>query len=172
MTAIEPLTAEHVATVAAWLSHPEINRWLTSDWRGRVVDPVVLGVAMRNKRNRFFLVRHQGRPCGLVALADWDAVDRIAMVWYVLGAREMGGRGIATGALRLLVDTAFHELGIEALNAWIVDGNGASRRVLEKAGFREAGRLRSAALRDGVRADRIYFDLVPPNSTESPRPGN
>ena len=160
MTAIEPLTHEHFALLAQWLSNADINQWLMSDWRGRVIDPVVVGIAVRNKRNRFFLVRCDNEPCGMVALADWDAVDRIAMVWYLLGVPAFGRRGVMTDALRMLVRLAFQEFGIEALHAWIIEDNSRSRRVLERSGFQEAGRLRLATSRDGRRMDRVYFDLI------------
>jgi len=158
---IEPLTPEHFATVAEWLSKPEINQWLTSEWRDRVIDPTLIGVAVRNKRNRFFLVRSDGVPHGLVALADWDAVDKIAMIWYALGDPVSSGRGVITQAVQELVRVAFDSLGIEALHAWIMEDNERSRRVLEKNGFREAGRLRLAAVHNGCRLDRVYFDLTP-----------
>ncbi len=160
MTSIEPLTPENFGTVAQWLSRTEVNQWLTSEWRDRVIDPTLIGVAVRNKRNRFFLVRSDGLPCGLVALADWDAIDKIAMIWYALGDPATGGRGVITQAVQLLVRVAFDELEIEALNAWIVGDNERSRRVLEKNSFREAGRLRSASVHAGRRLDRIYFDLT------------
>jgi RimJ/RimL family protein N-acetyltransferase len=160
LTTIEPLLPEYFASVAQWLSNPATNQWLASEWRDRVIDPIVIGVAVRNKRNRFFLVRHEGQPCGLVALADWDAIDKIAMVWYALGDSALGGRGIISKAVRLLVQTAFTEFQIEALYAWIREDNARSRRVLEKTGFREVGHLRSAVCRDGRRADRVYFDLT------------
>jgi RimJ/RimL family protein N-acetyltransferase len=157
---IEPLTPEHFATVAGWLSNPEVNRWLSGEWRDRAIDPTLIGVAVRNKRNRFFLVRSGDVPCGLVALADWDAADKIAMIWYALGDPASGGRGVITQAIRQLVRTAFDTLGIEALHAWIMEDNGRSRRVLEKNGFRETGRLRLATVHNGCRLDRIYFDLT------------
>ncbi len=158
MIGIEPLMAVHFATVAEWLSKPEINQWLTSEWRDRVIDPTLIGVAVRNKRNRFFMVRSDGVPCGLVALADWDVIDRIAMIWYALGDPASGGRGIMTQAVQVLVRTAFDSLGIQALHAWIMEDNERSRRVLEKNGFREAGRLRVATVHNGSRFDRVYFD--------------
>ena len=160
MTAIEPLTHEHFGLIAEWLSKPEVNRWLTSEWRDRVIDPILIGVTVRNKRNRLFLVRCDGVPCGFVALADLDVVDKVATIWYVLGDPSTGGRGVITEALRLLVRVAFDELEMEALNGWIVEDNDRSRRVLEKNGFREAGRLRRAVFRDGQRFDRIYYDLT------------
>jgi RimJ/RimL family protein N-acetyltransferase len=160
LIALEPLTPDHFATVAGWLSKPEINQWLTSEWRDRVIEPMLIGVAVRNKRNRFFLVTSDGAPCGLVALADWDAVDKIAMIWYALGDPASGGRGVITEGVRQLVRMAFDTLGIDALHAWIMEDNDRSRRVLEKNGFRESGRLRSAAVHNGKRLDRIYLDLV------------
>ena len=160
MTAIEPLNPEHFALLAQWLSNTDINQWLTSEWRDRAIDPVVVAVALRNKRNRFFLVRCDNEPCGLVALADWDAIDRVAMVWYALGVPAFGGRGVITEALGQLVQLAFKELGIDALYAWIMEDNVRSRRVLERTGFHEAGRLRSATLHGGRRMDRVYFDLT------------
>jgi RimJ/RimL family protein N-acetyltransferase len=161
---IEPLLPEYFTTVAEWLSKPDINQWLTSEWRGRTTSPTVIGIAVRNKRNQFFMVRSaEGTPCGLVALADWDPVDKIAMIWYALGDPESGGRGVITEAVRQLVSTSFDSFGIEALHAWIMEDNQRSRRVLEKNGFRESGRLRSAVVHNGKRLDRIYMDLIREN---------
>ena len=160
MTTLVPLSHSFYDVVAEWLSNTEINQWLTSEWRGRTVDPIVIGIAVRNKRNKFFVVRSDDNPCGLVGLSDWDESDKIAMVWYILGAPTLGGRGIMTEALRQLVQMAFTELGIQALYAWIMEDNLPSRRVLEKTGFHEAGRLRQAVFRDGRQMDRVYFDLT------------
>jgi RimJ/RimL family protein N-acetyltransferase len=160
LTSIEPLKPDQFGIVAQWLSKGEINQWLTSEWRDRAIDPVVIGVAVRNKRNRFFLVRWDGEPAGLVALSDWDATDKVAMVWYALGEPASGGRGVITAAVGQLAQVAFGELQIEALHAWIIEDNQRSRRVLEKNGFREVGRLRSAACHNGQRLDRVYFDLT------------
>jgi RimJ/RimL family protein N-acetyltransferase len=160
LTVIEPLTPDDFAKVAAWLSNAELNQWLTSEWRDRLIDPIVIGVAVRNKRNRLFLVRFEGQPCGLVALADWDSTDKIAMAWYALGDNTLGGRGIITDALKELIRIAFEELGLEALYAWIIEDNHRSQRVLEKVGFREMGHLRRGTIHNGRRVDRIYFDLT------------
>ena len=160
MTVIEPLTPDHFAKVAEWLSKPDLNQWLTSEWRNRSIDPVVIGVAVRNKRNRLFLVRFEDRPCGLVALADWDPTDKIAMTWYVLGDNTLGGRGIITDALKRLIGIAFEEFDIDVVYAWIIEDNHPSRRVLEKVGFRKMGNLRSGSIRGGRRLDRVYFDLT------------
>jgi len=161
MTSIEPLAAEHFALVARWLAEPAIHRWLTAEWRGRPVDTTVVAMAARNKRNRLFLVRHDGTPCGLVGLSDVDTTDGCAMVWYALGERGLGGKGITSDAVNLACRLGFRELRLAAINAWIMRGNEASRRVLKRNGFREAGVLRDAAVLDGERVDRVYFDVTP-----------
>jgi RimJ/RimL family protein N-acetyltransferase len=159
LTVIEPLAPEHFGTVATWLSKPEIHQWLASEWRDRPIDATLVGIAVRNKRSRFFLVRSGGEPCGLVALADIDAGDQIAMIWYVLGDAALGGRGVITQAVGELTRVAFQTMDLKALYAWIMEDNLRSRRVLEKNGFREAGRLRGATVQSSRRADRVYFDL-------------
>lgn len=160
MTTIEELTPPDFEVVAGWLSRPEINRWLTAEWRGKPANPVLIGVMLRNKRNRVFLVRWNGQPAGLVALADIDAADATAMVWYLLGDSALSGRGIISTAVKLMAQKCFPELKLESLYAWAMEDNAASVKVLRKAGFREAGRLRRAANSNGQTVDRIYFDLL------------
>jgi RimJ/RimL family protein N-acetyltransferase len=162
MTTIEPLAPDQFPLAAGWLSDPAINRWLTSEWRGRQVDTKILAIAVRNQKNRLYLVRDNGTPVGLVGLSDIDRDDRCAMVWYLLGERASGGKGLATAAVGLACRAATAELSLSCIYAWIMEPNTASRRVLEKNGFREAGRLRRATTVDGRPVDRIYFDLTAP----------
>jgi RimJ/RimL family protein N-acetyltransferase len=153
------LRPEDFSMVGEWLSQPSINRWLTAEWRDRTVDAMLLGVATRNKRNKLFLVSEGATPVGLVAIADWDAVDKTAMIWYLRGADSESRAGVMTDAVGLLVRHAFDVLEIESLHAWILQNNERSRRVLERSGFREMGVMRNAAQFDGQRVDRVYFDL-------------
>ncbi len=165
MTAIQPLAPEEFGLVAGWLSDPAVNRWLTSDWRGRLVETGLLAAASRNRRNRLFMVREENQPAGLVALGELDAADRCAMVWYVLGERSLAGKGVTSRAVGLLCRQAFGELGLASLFAWIVETNTPSRRVLERNGFRRIGAMRSAACFEGRQLDRVYFDLLPGDLT-------
>jgi ribosomal-protein-alanine N-acetyltransferase len=161
MTTIEPLLPEHFEQVAGWLSRPDTNKWLSGEWRDHQATPSILAITIRNRRNRLYLVRHESTPCGLVGLAEIDSADRIAMVWYLLGDERLKGRGIISEAVRQLSRVAFSEHSLASLHAWIIEDNIASRRVLQKSGFRECGRFRNAACSSGRQVDRIYFDLLP-----------
>jgi RimJ/RimL family protein N-acetyltransferase len=160
MPTLEELSPEQFARVAQWLSDPEINRWLTPEWRRSETSPSMIALAVRSRRNLLFLVRYEGEPCGLVVLSDIDTVDRTAMIWYLLGVRRLGGKGITAAAVRQLVCLAFERLGLASVYAWAMDDNAVSKRLLLRVGFREAGRLRQSAWSAGRQVDRVYFDMV------------
>jgi RimJ/RimL family protein N-acetyltransferase len=157
---IEPLAKEDFGTAAEWLSVPDINRWLTSEWRGREVTGSHVAIVSRSAKNRLYGVRRDGRLCGLVGLADIDPVDRIAMIWYLLGEVELGRGGVITEAVGMAVDLAREELGLASVYAWIMEDNVPSRRVLEKNGFAEVGRIRMGTRSGDRQVDRIYYDRV------------
>jgi len=160
MTTLEVLVPRDFENVATWLSSPDINRWLIPEWRDKEVSASIVAIAVRNSRNRLFLVKHGGVPCGLAALADIEPIDRTAMVWYLLGDARLSGRGITSAAVEQLVHYAFRELRLLSLYAWTMEDNAASQRVLRKVGFSVAGRLRQSASVAGRQVDRIFFDLV------------
>ena len=157
---IEELSPRYFGLVASWLSKCEINRWLTAEWRTQAVTATLIAMAVRNRRNRLFLVRCDDQPCGLTALADIDVADRTGMVWYVLGERPLSNREITSNGLRQVVSKCFQELKLESLYAWTMEDNVASIRVLRKVGFRAAGRIRRAVSSNGCQVDRVYFDLL------------
>jgi len=161
MTTIAPLTPEHFETVARWLSNPEINRWLSGDWRDRETTASTIAIAARNRKNRFYLVSHDATPCGLVALSEIDSADKTAMAWYLLGRLEFGRKGVTSAAVSELVKRAFKELELNSVYAWAMESNTASLQLLAKVGFKRAGRIRRSSCCDGRALDRIYFDIIP-----------
>src|SRR5262249_39111576 len=78
MTTIEPLEAGDFEQVARWLSRPEINKWLSGEWRDHEATPSILAITVRNRRNKLYLVRYDSAACGLVGLAEIDPADRLA----------------------------------------------------------------------------------------------
>ena len=161
MITIQVLTPDSFALCAEWLSKPELNRWLTAEWRGRTVEPTTLAMLLRNKKNRVWLSMYKGEPCGVVGIADLDLLDHTGMAWYFLGDTSLSGKGITSEALKRMTAEAFKDLRLRSLYAWVMEDNIPSRRVLEKAGFQQSGRIRNAAVSAGKQVDRVYFDIVP-----------
>lgn len=72
---------------------------------------------------------------GTIGLTITSREDRIAELGAVIG-RACWGKGIGTSAARLVVRYAFDTLGLAEIRAEFLQSNVASRRVLEKLGFR------------------------------------
>jgi ribosomal-protein-alanine N-acetyltransferase len=83
----------------------------------------------------FVLVAGNGEVLGRFNL--YDIEDGSAKVGYRV-ARGAAGQGIATAAVRELCGIA-SSLGLHTLTAATFYGNGASQKVLTKAGFEPAG---------------------------------
>ena len=107
-----------------------------------------------------FAVCDEAGPIGAIGLETREADYRhSAELGYWLG-KPFWGRGIMTGAVRLLVVYGFEGLGLLRIDAHVKSGNPASARVLEKAGFRREGVLRKAALKEGELVDHILFGIL------------
>ncbi len=85
-----------------------------------------------------------------------DVSYRSAEVGYWVG-EEFWGRGIATAALVAVSDYALTEFDICRLYAHVFEWNGASARVLEKAGYSLEGRLRKSVTKDNKTIDQLLY---------------
>ncbi len=78
--------------------------------------------------------------------------------WLVERAR---GRGLGSRAVALLARWAVTDAGLVRVEALVEPENIVSQRVLEKAGFRREGHLRSYLVFDRRRADALIYSLLP-----------
>src|SRR5262245_17310931 len=97
--------------------------------------------------------------CGLELRGRPDAAGTTPELGIWLGI-PYWGRGYATEAVRALIDHAFEDLELEALQAGARVTNPASRRVLEKCGFQwtGVGLYRIRALKSSAPIDRFRLE--------------
>jgi len=86
-------------------------------------------------------------------------VAETGTVGYWIG-QPFAGRGLATAAVGAMVRYAFDELRLHRLEAACLPTNDASRRVLEKSGFRQEGYARAYLKINGTWADHLLFGLL------------
>lgn len=86
--------------------------------------------------------RHMIGTCGFTR---FDFHSNGAEVGYVLNP-QYWGQGYAPEALRAVMDFGFDEIGLVRIEAKYMEGNTASRRVMEKVGMTYEGMFRSAML--------------------------
>jgi len=104
-------------------------------------------------------IEREGRLIGGIE-CRWLADGRIGNLGYAI-ARDHGGKGYGTEAVRAVVDEAFQSRPeLQRINASLHHENRASARVLEKAGFTREGVLRKNTLMYGVLADQVWYGLL------------
>lgn len=107
-------------------------------------------------------VQSSGEAVGLIGVnAEWVPY-RQAEVGYLL-LSDYFGKGYGSEALGVLVDYLFKQCEFHKLKAQVVEGNWASRRVLEKNGFQLEGTFRDNYLLCGQWVNdwafgRLYSD--------------
>jgi ribosomal-protein-alanine N-acetyltransferase len=109
----------------------------------------------------FFILDPAGRTLhGAITLSNVRrGVAETGTLGYWIG-QPYAGRGLATAAVRALAGFAFRSARLHRLEASCLPGNLASRRVLEKAGFRQEGEAKAYLKINGVWADHILFGFV------------
>ncbi|WP_434045957.1 MULTISPECIES: GNAT family N-acetyltransferase [Sorangium] len=101
-----------------------------------------------------------GEVAGGIGLERFDDVHRnTAEIGYWLGA-PYWGRGLATEAVIAMTLYGFEHLGLERIQAGVYGWNGASARVLEKAGYTFEGRMRRHVVKDGRVGDVLLYARV------------
>ena len=109
-----------------------------------------------------FAIASAHEAMGGIGLHRQADVHRLsAEVGYWLG-EPFWGCGIATLALRALSDWAFATTPLERLFAGVFEGNPASARVLEKAGYQLEGRLRRSVIKEGRLLDQLVYARLRP----------
>jgi [ribosomal protein S5]-alanine N-acetyltransferase len=96
---------------------------------------------------------------GNVNISAFDRDFRYADIAYILD-RKYWGKGFATEAVGRVVDFLLKDMKIHKVRAICFVENVASRRVLEKCGFKEEGYLRDNSLVDGEYADEYLMGII------------
>jgi len=108
----------------------------------------------------FIYEKASGQLLGGITLGNIRyGVAQSGHIGYWIGQR-FAGKGFMLDALILLADHAFDTLRLHRIEAACIPGNARSIRVLEKAGFRREGLLRSFLKINGVWEDHFLYALI------------
>ena len=149
---------------AAWLRPWEPTNPETPLYRTSLGPYVSMARTMRREARQGltvpWVVTYGGQFAGQLTVGSivWGSA-RSAQVGYWID-QAFAGRGVTPTALAMAVDHCFFGIGLHRLEATIRPENHASRRVVEKLGFREEG-LRHRSLHiDGAWRDHLCYALT------------
>ena len=104
-------------------------------------------------------LKDEDKYIGHVTAMQFDRVFKFVDLAYIVD-QEYWGRGIATEAVIQVVNFLVNTMKIHKIRAGYFAKNIASKRVLQKAGFKQEGYLRDNALLDGVFEDEYLMALL------------
>lgn len=110
-----------------------------------------------------------GELLGHANLYSADVVARSAEYMIMLGPAHVG-RGIGPRATALMLDYAFHELGLHRVGLKVFEFNSRAIRAYAKAGFVEEGRRREALYRAGQFHDEVLMSVLARDHARASRP--
>ena len=152
----------HLENYLIWLNDPEVTRWL------KVVLPISrLGEEKwfeRLARSRHDIVwavhDEHDRHIGGTGIHRIDWRNRNGLTGTVIGPKEVWGKGYGTDIMRARTCWAFEELGMHRLESSCLEGNEASRRCLERIGYRQIGVARQRFWRGGRWRDLLLYEIL------------
>ena len=165
----------------AWAAERSASRAFLKPWEPTWAEDHLTRTAFRHRvswadkavrRERaypFFVFMASGGA--LIGAVTLDNIRRgpaeCATVGYWIG-EAYGGRGFMTEALQAVTEFAFGELSLGRLEAGCLPENGASRKVLERCGFKYEG-VGQAYLRiNGRWRDHVLYAKISPRRRAAP----
>jgi [ribosomal protein S5]-alanine N-acetyltransferase len=149
---------------AAWLRPWEPTNPETPLYRTSLGPYISMARTMRREARQGltvpWVVTYGGQFAGQLTVGSivWGSA-RSAQVGYWVD-EACAGHGVIPTALAMAVDHCFSVIGLHRLEATIRPENHASRRVVEKLGFREEGLRRRCLHIDGAWRDHLCYALT------------
>lgn len=165
---LSPLAHSDVDALWPTVSDPAFPRWMLWEaHRSRSETEAFVDHTVRQAKEGAALVwtvRQGDAFCGLVGFSEvvrrqlaWT-VDRAELGYWMVP--EAQGRGLCTEASRAVLELAFDRLGLHKVTSGCIAENAASRRVLEKLGFRRVGEYLEHMHRHGRWWNYLAFELL------------
>ncbi len=164
---LRPYQEEDVSAVFMVLSaHPEITKWMLFDPPRKIGDTrEFFKQSQKNfpKKGVVFSIFEDDKFAGIVGLEfemkKYNTNINLARIGYWLDP-AFHGRGIMTEAASAVIDFAFLKLGIHKVETGHFAKNEASRRVIEKCGFRKIGVREKHFFRHGKWEDHVEYERI------------
>lgn len=108
----------------------------------------------------FIIERHSAKLAGGISLMNIRrGVSQSAQIGYWMGERY-AGRGYMLEAIALVQEYCFNRLKLHRIEAACIPENTRSAHVLEKAGFRREGLMRSYLRINGIWQDHVLYAVI------------
>jgi RimJ/RimL family protein N-acetyltransferase len=160
---LRPWRASDAPAVTAACQDPEIARWVTIPQPYQAADAEAFiaasGTMWRDGTGAPFAITEaaKGQLVGAVSLFGPDGHQATVGLWLAPAGR---GRGAGTRSLRKVTEWTFATTAVYRLDCFLMVGNVASERMVERAGFQREGVLRGWDLHAGSPVDCTAYSRL------------
>lgn len=124
----------------AWIADMEVTRYLGRRTGMALYQEVDFFKKVGEAKDTvLWVIEADGETVGTTGIHEIDWSNAHATTGILIGAKDKWGKGIASEAMRLRTRYAFRELNLHKLMTEVFVANAASRRALEKNGYRTVG---------------------------------
>ncbi|PSG98832.1 MAG: hypothetical protein BRC29_01755 [Nanohaloarchaea archaeon SW_7_43_1] len=158
---LRPVEKSDAEFITETISHEEVRSYLGREPRPTNVSQQeeIIGEFNSDDNSVHFLIEHQGERVGHIFLDGLESDYGKSHVGYFIHP-DYHGRGIGTRSLKMVVTYAFETLNRHKIRGGYLEGNPASRRVMEKAGFQEEGVERDYKCVDGEWINVTWMSIL------------
>lgn len=147
-----------------WLNDNELSQYLETKFFPQSMELIEEYVAniLGSRDNSFLAIieKERDKHIGNIKLGSINWIHRFADISLFIGDKEVWGKGYGTEAIKLVVDYAFNRLNLHRLQAGIYDGNIASIKAFQKAGFKEEANFKEKRFYNGSYMDEKIYGIV------------
>lgn len=116
--------------------------------------------SMNDDPTQNFAIDYNNELVGSISLVLQEDVYRHSTETGFWIAEPFWGKGIATAAIKHIIDYGFNELGIVRIYASVMENNVGSMKALVKAGFQPEGVFRKGFMKNGTYLDEHRFGIL------------
>ncbi len=118
---------------------------------------------LRREGSQFTFVIELLKPCkflGMCALTQISSINRSASLGIAISNKAYWNQGLGTEAMEILLQFGFETLNLHRIHLTVYEYNHIAKRLYDKLGFMETGRIRHSILRFGNFYDMYTMDLL------------
>jgi RimJ/RimL family protein N-acetyltransferase len=165
LTRLVPLDkSKHMENAIAWLNDPEVTEWIVQgDFPlTRLAEEEFFDTVAKegDTAAHFAIESTEGVHLGFSGIIHIDWRHGYAVTGSFIGRTDFWGKGYGSDAVLVRTRYAFEVLGLRLLLSEVFDGNRRSVGMLEKAGYRETGRIPQRYWKRGAYRDLLQFTVT------------
>jgi RimJ/RimL family protein N-acetyltransferase len=163
---LRPFQRSDLPHFLKWFNDPEVTQYLTFylPMTEMAEQKFIENMANFTASDVYFIIEaiknDANKPIGSIGLNGVHPKDHSATFGIAIGEKDYWNKGYGAEACRLIINYGFTQLNLHRISSSAYSFNERSIRMHLSVGFKEEGRQREAAFKNGEYHDIVAFGLL------------